>query len=94
MNCDSVIDRPQGLGNQIVSGKRSGFLTSGGVDLHAGIGPKCRKDSQCHRKYDQDLLPHETTEYNGAQVNLAVTEITSRGAGQHRCNVALESLLV
>ena len=91
MNCDSVIDGSQGLGNQIVSGKRPGFLTRSGVDLHAGINSKGHKDYQYPRKYDQGVFPHETTEYNGAQVNLAVTEITSRGAGQHRCNAALES---
>ncbi len=84
MNCDSVIDRPQGLGNQIVSGKRPGSLTRSGVDLHAGINSKCHKDYQYPRKYDQHPFPHQTTEHNGALVNIAVTEITSRRAAQHR----------
>ena len=46
------------------------------MDLNAGISPKRHKDYQDPRKYDQDLFPHETTEYSRAQVSLAVTEIT------------------
>ena len=50
MNCDSVIDGSQGLGNQIVSGKRPGLLTGSGVDLRAGINSECHKDSQYRGK--------------------------------------------
>jgi len=64
MNGDGVIDRANGLGNQVVSGKGLGYLARCSVDLHAPVSRKCHEDRQSPRKYDQYLFPHELADRN------------------------------
>src|SRR5271157_5470626 len=57
-NSNRVIDRADGLRNQLVSGKTSGLLIRSGADLHAAVNRECCQDCQQPGEYDQCFIPH------------------------------------
>ena len=80
-NRDGVIDRAEGLRNQVVSGKSPGLLARSGADLPAGINRNCCEDYQHSGKYKQHPFLH-LLHHLPAQ-RLALTFPVSTGEKDH-----------
>jgi hypothetical protein len=73
-NRDSVIDRADRLGNQVVSSKGLGTLVRSGADLQAGTNRQYRRHYQYSEKNQQQFLLHGGSRCRVAQSDFVLSD--------------------